>query len=176
MMNRLAWILALAALTTAGCAGASGRFRSSGSAPPVFDRIDRLSLMAAVLSDATGSPGADGVSVRLTMYKTDKGRLLTGSADGNVEFLVYEGSVGQSHLAAAVPFHTWTVAPEQMRQFRARSYGLWCYELSLRWPPPGPSGVVVTIIARYRAPNGTYVYSEPVAVRNRVGLVRGGEY
>ncbi len=173
MTNRLAWILALATLTTAGCIGASGRSRS---APPVFDRIDRLSLMAAVLSDATGSPGSDGVSVRLTMYKTDKGKLLTGSADGNVEFLIYDGSVGQSHLAAAVPFHTWTVTPEHMRQFRARSYGLWCYELSLRWPPPGPSGVVVTIIARYLTPNGTYVYSAPVAVRDRVGLGRGGEY
>lgn len=151
-------LLVLLAIT--GCAP-----HAKGVGPEMLERVDRLDLWAgAMASDLDGRPGADGISLRLTLFQATGGKIIVGAPAGNVEILLYDGSVDYRSLGETEPFASWLFTPGQMRAFLGRFYGLWCYEMTLPWADKAPTLPSVTVVARYQRPDGSFLYSAPATI------------
>lgn len=167
--RRWAWTMT-AALMLGGCGGAGmeGFGLSDKPGPPRVQRVDGLNLWAsAMMTDVDGKPGADGISVRLTMYQVAGGKVRPVSGDNSVELLVFDGGIRGRDLGTAEPLYAWRFTPTDLRPFLSRYYGLWCYEMSIQWDEVAPDSAVVTAVGRYRNPSGEFLYSAPTTVRIR---------
>ena len=160
-MNRVV-VLTIGVLlaTVVGCGGPMLR-------GGVGDSVDHVTLWAAPLTeDADGSPGTDGVSVRLIFYDlAPGGKTEAVGVRRGVDLVMYEGDLQSRALADAEPFHVWQVTAEQLAAFRATYYGLRCYALTLYWPGHLPESDTVTLVARYENEAGRRLQSAPAVVK-----------
>jgi len=160
-MSRLAPALLVAALFVVGCAGPSTGLRTA-------KRAVGLDLWVAPLAkDLDGRPGVDGLSLRLMLQDAATRQPQIAADVDQIELLLFEGEPRQLDDASA--FHIWRLTGESMRMFAAKFYGLWCYEITLRWPDRVPATSSVTLMARYRSKKGRVVQSAPstVSIRKR---------
>jgi len=111
--------------------------------------------------DWQGDAAPDGLAAQVRLYSGDPVRAVT--VTGTLELLLYEGVVKARHIAQNTPLRTWSFSGQTLRR-QARADLVGCHHvLQLPWgprrPPPGP----VTLVARYRPPDGPWTYSEPNA-------------
>lgn len=111
-----------------------------------------------VALDLDGRPGPDGLGVRI--YASAPG-VARGIAlrQGVLDVLMFEGALGAGELRVTPPRRVWSFEPASLKPFAAEtSLGIG-YQLALRWDQAGPRTATVTVIARYRAPDGVELWS-----------------
>lgn len=100
-----------------------------------------------------GNPGPDGIGVRI--YASPPGKA-EGVAvrSGRIEIWIWDGVVTNpgSHQKT---LHVWSFGSADLEPFAGSTTTLGVgYQLALGWGTNRPSGKVVTVQARYHAPNG----------------------
>lgn len=109
--------------------------------------------------DWRADPAPDGLQVQIRFYSGQPVRAVT--VNGTLELLLFQGVVPAGRIAQAKPMRTWSFAGRPLREL-AEPDLVGCYHmLRLDWgnlPPPVGS---VTLIARYRPPEGQWLYSRP---------------
>jgi hypothetical protein len=132
--------------------------------PPQVQTVDHIDLMAPPMaSNLDREPGADGIQARVFLY-SGKNTVQTVKGSGTLEVMLYDGRVGLQQAATLQPLRAWSFTPEELNAITFRWNGLWCYQMTLRWGQAEPRAAVVTLVARYTAPNGEVTYAEPVPV------------
>jgi hypothetical protein len=155
-MRPLAAIVMLA-LAAAGCDGPA--------APRTVQSIDHIMLEAAPSAvNLDEQPGPDGFEVRVTLFRQDAP--LPVALEGVLEMTMYDAVVEGPALAEATPQQIWRFDRHQLRRFAvpARANVGIAYGMSLYWGANPPQRQTVTLAARWRRPNGSYLYSDPVTV------------
>lgn len=152
----------LAVLALAGCA------ETHTLAPPAeVDVVDRLHIKAPYPAtvDADGKPGAEGVKVHVFMESA--GQDAPALAKGKLDFAMYPGRLSRKALVMAEPLEVWHFSAEELADSAKRDnlFGYF-YPLVLLWGQEGPRTAVVTLMAKYTAPNGQTAYPQaPLVVR-----------
>lgn len=130
---------------------------------PTIIKMELESLPAAVNLDST--PGADGVYVRLRMYEVVGGQPRAATLRrGHVEFILFEGRVKDSEIAAAEATHIWRRSARVMAQYGQRVLVGTQYELQLSWQDSPPFTRDITLTARLLRPNQPPLYARPVHI------------
>ncbi len=161
----LSGIAAVVALVAAGCGGVGGR-----SGPPVVDYVDRVELIltSPVAMNWDQHPDPDGVSVRLYFYQVRGRDVRAVTGTGRLDVLLFDGELAPEAILTTRPLHSWVFPGEQLRRsLTADAYGLWSHGLTLPWGRSIPQAPEATVVARYKAPDGPYVYSSPATVLMR---------
>ena len=153
-MRNVGYGLILLAILAGGCEG-----------PPIAHRIDYLQVMTPLAaSNLDGTPGPDGVQVRVFFYRTGQ-EVETVAGTGTLEILMFDGNLTRTELtgaAGAAPFGVWSYTQQELQPFQARWKGLWCYQLVLSWKPGEmPESGGVTLMGRYREKDGLVLNSKP---------------
>lgn len=157
-------LAALAVLSAAGLMGCDGQ---PNTPPQPVDFADAIALRAMPSAiNLDDSPGADGLMVRVELYR-DRGKVELLTVKGALEFSLYEGVVGSATPGKVKPFRTWRYAGKELERFLAPDYGCWGYTVPLNWGRPGPSTSSVTVTARYVPPRGRPMAADPVSIRIR---------
>lgn len=109
--------------------------------------------------DWRGDPRADGIEVQIRLYREKPVQAVT--VTGTLELLLYQGVVPARKIAQLKPLRTWSFSGAPLRK-HARPDMTGChYVLQLDWGTEAPPAGDLTIIARYRPPEGRWLYSEP---------------
>ena len=112
-------------------------------------------------------PGPDGIAVQVHFYLHDPSKPLPVTVSGKLELLLFEGRVSGVDLRTIKPFYTWVFSGPRLMDLAVKAREGWGYSFRLRWGPRPPSGKIVTLVARYEAPDGRAVYSKPMFVMIR---------
>lgn len=126
---------------------------------PRVDKIELESFPSAVNLD--DQPGPDGVSLKVRLYNLDV-PLAFALTQGEIEFVLYEGSVKEAEIGGAEPFYIWKFSAAQIGQSGRKTVVGWQYALSLNWLTSVPSTSVVTLVARIPRPDDGPIYARPV--------------
>lgn len=126
---------------------------------PRVDKMELESFPSAVNLD--DQPGPDGVSLKLRLYNLDV-PLAFALTQGEIEFVLYEGSVKETEIGGAEPFYVWKFSSAQIAQSGRKTVVGWQYALSLNWLTKVPTTSVVTLVARIPRPNDGPIYARPV--------------
>lgn len=126
---------------------------------PRVDKMELESFPSAVNLDDL--PGPDGVSLKLRLYNLDV-PLAFALTQGEIEFVLYEGSIKEAEIGGAEPFYIWKFSSEQIAQSGRKTVVGWQYALSLNWLTTVPKTSVVTLVARIPRPDGGPIYARPV--------------
>ena len=144
-------------LTSAGCLG--GGLAQSGRG--TIADIHLFGVPTALNFD--GIKKVDGIGVRIyaSAPKIARGVAIDR---GELEVLMYEGSVSDNDIRTATPSKVWRFEAVSLRPFTAEtSLGIG-YQLALRWGKDLPLSQVVTVVARYRSPTGVDLYSTTTSI------------
>lgn len=126
---------------------------------PRVDKMELESFPSAVNLDE--KPGPDGVTLKLRLYSLDT-PLAFALTQGDMEIVLYEGSIREQEIGSAKPFHIWRFSAKQMSQSGRKSIVGWHYAMSLNWGDNVPTTSTVTLVARIPRPNSTPIYALPV--------------
>ena len=110
-------------------------------------------------ADWDGRPGPDGIEVRVRLYRSDPVRAVPVS--GTLEFLLFEGVLRAEQIAQAKPLRTWSYVGEPLHRHASRDIVGWSYMLRLDWGDDVPQADALTLISRYRLPDGRWLTSDP---------------
>ena len=80
---------------------------------------------------------------------------------GTLEFILYAGRIRADKIATAKPLRTWSFVGEPLQRRAGRSMVGWHYVLRLGWLQDVPTCTSATLIARYKLPDGRWLYSDP---------------
>lgn len=119
-------------------------------------------ITVPVALDLDGRPGADGVAVKL--YANDaKNPKATRIRGGTLELLMFDGSFfGRTNVPPPLRTFRFSSAELRAREFKSNiGFG---YEFSLLWSTNRPTQRIMSIAARYTAPDGRIVTSRPSSV------------
>jgi hypothetical protein len=132
--------------------------------PPQVQTVDHIDLMTPPMaSNFDRDPAPDGIQTRVFLYSGSQS-VQTVKGSGTLELLLFDGRVGLHQAAVLPPLRAWSFSPEELDAMTVKWNSLWCYQMSLRWGEARPQTSVVTLVARYTAPNGRVTYSEPVPI------------
>ena len=126
---------------------------------PAIDKVNIQSLVTVVNLD--DKPGPDGVQVKLYLFHRDDPTPITLDR-GLVEFVIYDGHVPPSDLAAAKPLHVWPFTADQLRRYAAKTAFGPAYAMSLNWGDDHPRASTVTLTARILHPTARPLYAPPI--------------
>lgn len=126
---------------------------------PRVDKMELESFPSAVNLDEV--PGPDGVSLKLRLYNLDT-PLAFALTQGDLEFVLYEGSIKETEIGAATPFHIWRFSAKQIGQSGRKTIVGWQYAMSLNWDTHVPTSSTVTLVARIPRPGEGPIYAKPV--------------
>lgn len=150
-------LLALGGAAWLGCAAPKIR-------RPTGDRLTELHLFGVpVALELNGRPGPDGLGVRI--YAT-AGPAARGIAirRGTLDILMFEGPVDPALIASLPAQQVWSFSAANLSTLAAEtSLGIG-YQLALRWEKAPPREPLVTVVARYRSPEGQIFYSTADAI------------
>lgn len=136
--------------------------RSDAPVVTPLPRVDKMELesfpSAAQLDD---KPGPDGVTLKLRLYSLDT-PLAFALTQGEIEFVIYEGSIRENEISGATPFHIWRFSAKQMAQSGRKSIVGWHYAMSLLWGDHVPGSSTITLVVRIPRPEGGPIYAKPV--------------
>jgi hypothetical protein len=155
-LRRLSSLTLLFALTLCACT-------SPSSSTPPKDRIVQLNVMTVpVALDLDGKPGPDGIAVKLYANNAHNPRAIR-IREGTVEFVMFDGTFhGRTNPPPIL--HTVTYAAPQLRLHEFNSKIGWGYDFSLRWGTNLPTQRIMSVGARYTAPDGSTIVSRPSSV------------
>jgi hypothetical protein len=139
----------------------------TGSAPAIVSSVDLQAMPTAVNID--NRPGPDAVQAMVYLYELDQpkpGNVRTVEAQGNLEFLLYDGNVSAERLEGERPMQVFEFTPQQLGLYKTRGMAGVGYGVQLAWERP-PRAPTVTLIARYNQ-GGRTVYSAPVGIAVRL--------
>ena len=166
LRRSFAALVALSAVALFGCEDQTGALSRTPPAPVDFaDKIELTASPWAVNWD--GSPGADGVRVRVNLYRVRGTKVKLVTVKGALEFSLYEGVVGSDATSKAKPFRTWRFAGKDLEQFLARGIAGWGYTVQLAWGQPGPATSSVTLAVRHVPPRGQPMAARAVSITVR---------
>ncbi len=126
---------------------------------PRVDKMELESFPSAVNLDDV--PGPDGVSLKLRLYNLDT-PLAFALTQGDMEFVLYEGSIRETEIGGATPFHIWRFTARQIGQSGRKTIVGWQYAMSLNWETNVPTTSTVTLVARIPRPGAGPIYAKPV--------------
>lgn len=106
-----------------------------------------------------GRPGPDGLEVRVRLYIPDPVRAVPVS--GTLEFLLFEGRIPPERIEQTKPLRTWSFVGEPLQRHARPGPVGWHYMLRLDWGLDVPTSNSVTLISRYKLPDGRWLYSSP---------------
>jgi len=148
-------------LLLAGCATSRDPKQPTAKEPFPIDALVLLSAPAAV--DVDGNPGPDGIAVRIFGTSQAKTRALAFET-GALEVLMFDGIINEQTPASAKPLHAWTNTIAELKPLAVKTALGVSYPLTLLWGKDRPTQDVITIAARYIAPNGRAIYSAPSTI------------
>ncbi len=159
-MNWKIWsLLILVSLAAVGC-GPAGLHPD---APRPVARIDAIELRAMPTAvNWDDDPGPDGLRAEVYCYRVDQPEPMP--IEGVLEFVLYEGRLRRSELAAAEPILIWRFTDRELSQMLVRRMGLWGYAVQLGWGDRVPQSASVTLVARHRSPEDGLVQSAPISI------------
>ena len=141
--------------------------------PTPIANADRIALMVPqrAVVNLDKRPGVDGIVAQIMLLKNfDKGPK-TVLVTGQVELMVFEGSIPKDVRDAPKPFFSRTFTGKELAQRVVGQYNtLWGYSLKAKWPTP-PKSANIWIMAQYRSPDGSAIYSSPAEQRMPVKSV-----
>ena len=152
----------LAALGVAGCGQIMRTNPASSSPAPVADVDVVVADAAPTAAHWDNLPGADGIRVRVTLYRADRPQPVVG--EGALDFLLFLGKTGDVDLSKAEPFQIWSYTAPELRPALVRNIVGWGYMMSLAWGQHLPPSPTVMLLVRYRPPKGEPVYARPVTI------------
>lgn len=109
--------------------------------------------------DWDGRPGPDGLEARVRLYRGEPLRAVPVS--GTLQFLLFEGRLRPEQIEGATPLRTWSFVGEPLQRRAGRDMVGWHYVLRLEWGLDVPKAPSVTLISRYKLPDGRWLYSRP---------------
>jgi hypothetical protein len=133
--------------------------RAAVAPSPQVDKLELESLPSAVNLDDV--PGPDGIKLALRLYSL-KQPLAFVLQKGEIEFVIYEGTVKEADIAAASVFHSWRFNASDIAGSGKKTLVGWQYSLSLNWLGHVPSTQVITLVARIPRPGESPLYARPV--------------
>jgi len=164
-MRPVACLFALVALVLAGCTAGQRGPNTVGMTPPKpVAQVDAIELWASPPAAVNwdDKAGPDGVQVRVYLFQL--GQAQPVMVEGAVEFRMYAGRVPRSAIPDGEPFRTWRFAGDDLAVRRFRSMVGWGYAARLGWSGQPPDASVVSVQAVYEPPEGTPIFSAPVAI------------
>ena len=154
-MARVAACVALA-LSLCAC-------KSPGPSNSAQGGIVRLHVMTVpVALDLDGRPGPDGIAVKL--YANDaRHPKAVRLRDGLLEILMFDGTFfGRTNVPPALRTFRYTIPELRAHEFTSE-IGVG-YDFSLLWTTNRPTQRIMTVAARYTAPDGAIITSRPSSV------------
>jgi hypothetical protein len=127
------------------------------------ENIVQLHLMTVpVALDLDGRPGADGVSVKVYAAAKDNPKQVA-IRKGALDVLMFDGAFQRQHPSPPIlkQFH---FLAEDLRRVEFTAELGKGYQLSLRWGTNTPTQRVMSVAARYTAPDGRVVLSRPSSI------------
>lgn len=151
--------VATVAAALAGC----GPQAAGQGGPPAAGHVDVVVLAATPNAlNLDNAPGPDGIRLALTFYQLRRPEPQT--VRGNVEVLLFDGKAAKDAVGRLQPLHVWTFTADQLSEGLARNVAGYGYVFTLSWGTAQPRSTMVTVVARYCAPDGAVILSEPVAI------------
>lgn len=147
----------------AGCQQPDAPVRPKTPPEPVA-RVDQVHLWAPLQPTVKvgGGSGADAFVVEV--FFEQAGQNMPVTVSGSLDMLLFAGRVEGEGLSQAKPLQTWSFSPPQLSGMLIRGqYGMFGYRLMLPWDKP-PARPMVTLVAKYRPPQGPPVISSPISV------------
>ena len=141
-------------LAASGC-GTPGGGRGA------VDELHLLTIPVAINFD--GMPGADGFAVKVYASRREEPKPVA-IPSGIVEILMFDGVVSVSDVAKTPPLRTWTFDKAALSERRYRTSIGVGYQFSLRWDEAKPTTERITVLARYRSPDGRMISSLPSSI------------
>lgn len=148
--------LAAVALCLAACKSVP-----SGNAPK--DRIVELNLITVpVAIDLDGRAGVDGIALKLYASNGRDPKAIRVS-EGKVDFVLFDGTFhGRTNPPPILQTVTFTAAELRLNELKSNiGYG---YEISIRWGTNLPTQRIMSVGARYTAPDGRSIVSRTSSV------------
>lgn len=132
--------------------------------PTVSSKVDEVNLVAmpvAVNLDAV--PGPDGIVIKV--FAVDERQAKPGAIEsGTLEVLMFDGSFDAARLAANQYRHLWSFTANQLKPYEFTSTIGTGYNLTLPWGNDRPREDRISVVVRYRSPQGKLIYSAPSAI------------
>ena len=127
------------------------------------DRIVQLNVITVpVALDLDGKAGPDGIAVKL-YANNSRNPKAARIREGTVEFVMFDGTFhGRTNPPPIL--HTFTYIAPQLRLHEFNSKIGWGYDFSLRWGTNLPTQRIMSVGARYTAPDGRTIVSRPSSV------------
>jgi hypothetical protein len=146
----------------AGCATttATPSSPSTGAKPASSgkgrDGIDELHLFGIpVALNLDGLQGADGIGVRVYASSAARAQGLP-IRRGTLEILMFDGALGTATDPGALkPRQVWSFPAADLKGYTATTSIGTGYQFALRWGTSRPTRDNVSILARYRPPDGS---------------------
>lgn len=164
MLKNPSLLVLVLAVAVAGCEDPGG----SGSLRPPAATVDVTGFSLSSSPTALNwddKPGPDGVIARVQFFRTGPhDEIRSVPVQGELEFLLYERRVPADELAQTKPSFTWQFPPEKLPDYLGKQMGMWAYQMQLDWREKPPKATVVTLVARWKSPGGTWKYSDPTLV------------
>jgi hypothetical protein len=153
---RRGWLglTAAALLFAAGCATTDGGHGA-------VDQLHLLTIPLAINFDNT--TGADGFAIKVYASRASEPKPVAISR-GSVEIMMYDGVVRATDLEKARPLRTWTFATDALREHQYRTSIGTGYQFALAWGDAKPAADHITVLARYRSPDGQVIASLPGSI------------
>jgi hypothetical protein len=149
--------VATSLLLAPGCATNGG---GAATRSPI-DAIHLLTIPVAVNFD--GAPGADGFAIKVYGSRANEPKPVP-IPRGVIEILMFDGVVRSAELAELRPLRTWAFEGPVLRDRQYRTSIGVGYQFALAWGDAQPSQERITVLVRYRAPDGRVIPSLPSSI------------
>ncbi|HEX7860336.1 MAG TPA: hypothetical protein VF773_08435 [Verrucomicrobiae bacterium] len=127
------------------------------------NRVAQLHLITVpVALDLDAHPGVDGVAVKVYANNARDPKAIR-LRDGTLEVIMFNGTfTGRTSPPPVLRTFSYTVPELRLGEFNSKiGYG---YDFSLRWGTNRPTQRLMSVAARYTAPDGQVVTSRPSSV------------
>jgi hypothetical protein len=142
-------------LTAAWLVSCAGHHPAAPTTPLPLSELHVLSMPVALNFDKV--PGADGFVVKVYGVSLKQPKTVP-IRQGTLEVLMYDGALTGS-LTDLTPVHVWRFTASELKPFEITTSIGTGYNLALKWEQDHPKEKRVTVIARYQAEDGTFLYS-----------------
>ncbi len=156
------WLVILSVvLFVGGCSTSQSTGGASSGSVRAIERLDLLLTPMAL--DLDGRPGMDGFGVRI--YASNRKSAFGGPIlQGNLEILLYDGTLRAEQLAGVAPLKTWRYAAGELKPFSQKTSIGTSYRFALSWGEQKPKEERITVVARYVGSDNFVVSSAPGAI------------
>lgn len=156
----LAFAIAILPLAP-GC----GTMGGGGTTRIPIDALHLLTIPVAVNFD--GAPGADGFAIKVYASRANEPKPIP-IPNGSIEILMFDGIISSSEMKETKPLRNWTFEGPALRDRQYRTSIGVGYQFALAWGDARPTQERITVLVRYRAPDGRVISSLPSSIAANV--------